>query len=55
MNRWGPMIIQTLLLMALLFGWALKLEVSIAKVQTDISWVKMELKECQQSSAIPTH
>jgi len=39
-------IIQTIILLALIFGWALRLEVSIAKVQADLVWIKAELNRC---------
>lgn len=38
---------------AILF-WAIRLEVKIAKVQTDLTWLKKELPQCQQTSVDPT-
>jgi len=35
--------------------WAIRLEVRIAKIQTDISWLKKELPACRQTSEDPTH
>lgn len=40
-------IIQTIILLALIFGWAIRLEVSIAKIQTDLVWIKQEIHQCR--------
>lgn len=38
-----------------LIVWAIRLETKIAKIQTDISWLKKELPTCRQTSGDPTH
>lgn len=44
MKQWIPIIIQTLLLLFILAGWCMRIETAIAKIQTDIVWIKAELK-----------
>ncbi|MBA7495704.1 hypothetical protein ES702_06293 [subsurface metagenome] len=45
---------HSLPLVACLIVWAVHLEVKIARIQTDISWLKKELPACQQTSEDPT-
>jgi len=54
MKQYVAIVIQTLLLLAILAGWCMRIETSIAKIQTDIIWIQKELKPCQHSSANPT-
>jgi len=35
--------------------WAIRLETKIARIQTDITWLKKEQTACRQTSADPTH
>lgn len=44
MKHYITIIIQTLLLLAILAGWCMRIETSIAKIQTDIIWIKGVLK-----------
>lgn len=49
------LIIQTLLILALIFAWAMRLEVSIAKIQTDLVWIKAGIERCQPSLEKGSH
>ena len=44
MKHYIAIIIQTLLLLAILAGWCMRIEKSIAVIQTDLVWIKQELK-----------
>lgn len=47
-------ILHSLPLVAALILWAVHLEVKIAKIQTDIAWLKKEIPACRQTSDDPT-
>ena len=42
-------IYHSLPLVAALIVWAIRLETKIARIQTDITWLKKELPQCQQT------
>jgi len=43
-------LIQSMPLILALIIWAIRLEVKIASIQTDISWLKKELPACRPTS-----
>jgi len=43
-------ILHSLPLVAALVVWAVRLEIKIAKIQTDICWIKKELPACRLTS-----
>ena len=45
---------HSLPLVGALIVWAIRLEVKIASIQTDITWLKMELPQCQPTLEDPT-
>lgn len=47
--------LNSLPLVAALIIWAARLEIKIAKIQTDIVWLKKELPHCRQTSEDHTH
>ena len=49
MKDWIIVFIQTAIILILLISWGTKIEVSIAKIQTDVAWIKKELSHCQQN------
>jgi len=46
-KQWIPIIIQTLLLLFILAGWCMRIEKSIAVIQTDLVWIKKEINACR--------
>jgi len=52
-KNYVAIIIQTFLLLAILAGWCMRIETSIAKIQTDLVWIKKELNQSQQSLENP--
>lgn len=42
-------LINSLPLVVALIIWAVRLEIKIAKIQTDITWLKSELPRCRPS------
>lgn len=42
--------INSIPLVLALIVWAIRLEIKIAQIQTDISWLKKELPACQPTS-----
>ena len=47
-------LLNSLPLVAALIVWAVRLEVKIARIQTDITWLKKELPQCQPTLEDPT-
>lgn len=47
-------IFHSLPLVGAFFLWAVHLEVKIARIQTDITWLKKELPACQPTLEDPT-
>ena len=47
-------LLHSLPLVGALIIWAVRLEIKIAKIQTDITWLKLELPACQPTSEKPT-
>ena len=47
-------ILHSIPLVAALLIWAARLEIKIAKIQTDITWLKKELPQCLPTSEDPT-
>lgn len=47
-------ILHSLPLVLVLIIWAVHLEVKIARIQTDITWLKKELPACRPTSEDPT-
>jgi len=47
-------IFHSLPLVGALIIWAIRLEVKIAKIQTDITWLKKEIPQCRPTSENPT-
>lgn len=45
---------HSLPLVAALIIWAARLEIKIARIQTDITWLKKELPACQPTLEDPT-
>ena len=41
-------------LILVLIAWAIRLETRIARIQTDLTWIKKELPKCRQTSDDPT-
>lgn len=48
-------LLNSLPLVAALIIWAVRLEIKIAKIQTDITWLKQELPQCPPTSDDRTH
>lgn len=46
---------NSLPLVAALFIWAIRLEVKIAKIQTDLKWIKGQGLQCQPTLEDPTN
>lgn len=46
-------ILHSLPLVAALIVWAVRMEIKIAKIQVDITWLKKELPLCRQTSEDP--
>jgi len=46
--------LHSLPLVVALFIWAVRLETKIARLQTDIAWLKKELPGCQPTLEDPT-
>lgn len=47
-------LLHSLPLVGALIIWAARLEIKIARIQTDIDWLKKELPACQPTSENPT-
>lgn len=47
-------LLHSLPLVGALIVWAVHLEVKIARIQTDIDWLKLELPACRPTSEDPT-
>lgn len=47
-------ILHSLPLVAALILWAVRLETKIARIQTDITWLKKEIPGCQPTLDDPT-
>ena len=54
MNEILKEILKLLPVIIIIIAWAIRLEVKIATIGNDISWIKKALNEWQQSSEDPT-
>lgn len=47
-------LLHSLPVFSAIFFWAIRLEIKIAKIQTDLTWLKKELPACQPTLEDPT-
>jgi len=41
-------VLQCLPFIIVILAWAIRLEVKLAQIQTDLSWIKKEIPKCQR-------